>query len=241
MKSNSTETRLKTRLSRLFSAFRQGTGVPPWLVSDTTATMFIEQADKWLHLLPPIGFGQPLDYLQHSPDFERVPMELVSEESKKWAEHNMIPEAMLAADRLLRLVDRLWQQGKLTQVSTVLRTLPLVGALFWSPEGNRVMPEAARILGCSEVTPAQVFDSYRAVVESGDDATLSRLEQLVASDSTFRPWSSEVSDAAGEVNLPKRPTLLPMVNLASGILLRILEMEEGNDNGRGDNCKAKAG
>jgi hypothetical protein len=123
----------------------------------------------------------------------------------------------------------------------VLRTLPVVGALFWSPEGNRMMPEAARILGCSEVTSAQVFDSYREVVESGDNATLSKLEQAVAGDPTFRPWSSEVSDAAGEVSLPKRPTLLPMLNLAPGILLRILEMEDENDNGRGDNREAKAG
>lgn len=241
MKNDSAETRLKARLSRLFSAFRQGTGVPPWLVSDTTAAMLIDQGEQWLHLLPPIGFAKPLDFLQQRPDFEQIPMELVSEESKKWAEQNKASEALLAADRLLRLLDKLCQQRRLTQVSMVLRTLPVVGALFWSPEGNRMMPEAARILGCSEVTPAQVFDSYRAAVESGDDATLSKLEQVVAGDPTFRPWSSEVWDAAAKVNLPKRRAPLPVTALVPGILLRILEMEEENDNGRGNNREAKAG
>ena len=241
MKSDSAETRLKTRLSRLFSAFRQGAGVPPWLISDTTATMFIDQADKWLHLLPPLGFAEPLDFLQHSPQLEEIPTGLVREESRRWAENNGIPEALVAADRLLRLVERLRQQRKLAQVGIVLRTLPVIGALFWSPEGKRVMPEAARILGCSEATPAQVFDSYRAAVELGDDATLSKLEQVVAGYPAFRPWSSGVSDVAAKVNLPQRPAPLPMTNLVAGVLVRILEMEVENDNGRGDNRETKAG
>jgi hypothetical protein len=241
MKNKIGETGLKIRLSRLFPAFRQGVGVPPWLVTDKAATMFIDQVDKWLHLLPPIGFAESLDFLQQSPQFEQISKELVREEGKKWAEHNHIPEALLAADRLLCLLDKLWQQRKLAQVSMVLRTLPVLVALFWSPEGNKVMREVARILGCSEVTSAQVFDSYRAAVESGDDATLSKLEQLVADNRTFSPWSSEFSDVAAKVNLPEPRTRLPVTALVSGVLLRILEMEEGNDNGRGDNSEAKAG
>lgn len=235
MQNSTGQTKLKTRLSRFFSAFRQGSGVPPWLVSDTAAAMFIDQADKWIHLLPPLGFTEALGFVQNSPNFEQIPVELVREESKKWAEHNQICDALLAADRLLRSLSDLWHQGKLAQVGIVLRTLPVVGALFWSAEGGRIMPEAARILRCSEATPAQVFDSYRMAVESGDEDILQELEQLVDSDPTFGSWCGEFSDTATKVSLPGKPTPLPVANLVPSIFLGILEMEEQNDNGRGVN------
>jgi len=231
MKSNSVDTRLKARLSRLFSAFRQGAGVPPWLVTDTTASMFINQMDKWLHLLPPIGFNKSLDLLQQNLCFEQIPPERFIEESRRWADDSQVQDALLAADKLIRLLIGLWRQGKLAQVGTVLRTLPIVGALFWSAEASKIAPEVAEILGCCEVTPAKVFDSYRMAVESEDEDTLLKLEQLVDGDRTFNPWSSEFLDVAVKVNLPERPAPLPVTALAPSVLLRILEMEDENDNG----------
>lgn len=235
MKSNTGQTKLKARLSRYLSAFRQGSGVPLWLVSDTATAMFIEQVDKWIHLLPPLGFGEALDSLQYSPYFERIPVNLIRAESKRWAESNQIREALLAADRLLCSLTELWRQGKLTHVGIMLGTLPVVGALFWSAEGIRIMPEVARILGCSEATPAQVFDSYRVAVESGDEDTLLEIRQLIDGDSTFSSWSRKFSDTAAKVKLPERPRPVPLINLVPSILLRILEMEEKDDNDREDN------
>ena len=235
MKSSTGETKLKSRLSKLFYAFRQGSGVPPWLVTDTAVAMFIDQTDKWIHLLPPIGFAEILDFLHHGPYFEQIPVELVKEESKSWAEHNQIRDALLAVDRLLSSLSELWHEGKLAQGSIVLRTLPVLGVLSWSAKGSKTVSEVAGILGCSQATPTEVFDSYRMAIESGDEDTLLKLQQLVDSDPTFSSWTKEFSEVAAKVNLPERPAPLPFISLVSSMLLRILEMEGKSDLDREDN------
>jgi|GEM_PF-5412266 len=214
----------------LFSAFRQGSGVPPWLVSEMTASMLIMQADKWLHLLPPLGFSQSVHFLQYDPYLEQISMEPVEKDSEKWAESNQVRDALLTLDRLLHSVDELWDGGKLAQGRIVLRTLPALGALFWCPEGRRIMPEVARILGCSEETPARVFDSYGAAIESGDVHALQEIHQLIDSDPVFSSWTEEFCDTATSVDLPERPSPLHFMNLVSSVLLRMLQGEERSDN-----------
>lgn len=232
MKDSGAETKLKVRLSKSFSAFRQGSGTPPWLVSETATDTFISQSDKWVHLLPAIGFGQTLSCFRDSPGFEQIASERITEESRRWTECNQIRDALLAAYRLLISANELRNQGKLTCPTAVLKTLPVLGTMFWCPEGSRIVAESARVLGCGQATPAEVFEAYRRAIESGDTATLLELERLFDSDPVFSSWATEFSIVAVNVNLPESPSPLPFTGLVPAILLTMLETEVKDDNNR---------
>jgi hypothetical protein len=225
MKNGESETRLQERLSKSCSAFRQGSGTPPWLVSETTTDMFIDQSDKWVNLLPAIGFGQTLCFFQGSPEFEQFSSEKITEESRAWAEYYQIRDALLAAYGLFTSVNELWLQGKLDCPTAVVKTLPVLVAMFWCYEGSRMIPETVRILGCSQATPAGVFDSYRAAMESGDEYVLFRLEELIDHDPVFGTWTNEFLTAVVRIDVPERPLPLPYAGLAPPILLTMLETE----------------
>lgn len=230
MKDSGAETKLSDRLSRSFSAFRQGSGTPPWLVSQTTTDMFIGQSDKWVHLLPAIGLGQTLCFFRENPGFEQISSEKLIEEGRRWAEYNQIRDALLAAYGLIASANELLRQGKLSCPSAVLKTLPVLGAMFWCPKGGRMVAEAARVLGCSQATPVEVFEFYQMAMESGDEATLLELQRLVDNDPVFSPWTHEFSVAAVKLELPESPSPLPFTGLVPDILLTMLETEVKGDN-----------
>ncbi len=85
--------------------------------------------------------------------------------------------------------------------------------------------EVVRILGCSQATPARVFDSYRAAVGSGNEDVLLRLEELIDHDTVFSPWTNEFLTAVVRIDVPKRPLPLPFAGLAPPVLLTMLETE----------------
>jgi len=230
MKDSVAETKLRDRLSKSFSAFRQGSGTPPWLVSETATDKFIDQSDKWVHLLPTIGFDQTLCFFRESPGFEQIPLEKLTEESRRWAECNQIRDTLLAVFRLLTSVDELRRQSNLACPTAVLKTLPVLGAIFWCPDGSRIVAEAVRVLGCSQATPVEVFESYRMAVESADEGTILELQRLIDSDPVFSSWTGEFSITAVKVDLPERPSSLPFTGLIPAILLTILETEVKGDN-----------
>jgi hypothetical protein len=187
--------------------------------------MFIDQSDKWVHLLPTVGFGQGLCFFRESPGFEQLTLGEITEESRKWTECNHIRDTLLAVFSLLISVDELQRQGKLACPTAVLRTLPVLGAMFWCPEGSRMVTEAVRVLGCSQAAPVEVFEAYKNVIESRDEDVILKLQRLVDSDAVFSSWTEDFSMAAIEVSLPERVSPLSFTSLAPPILLTMLETE----------------
>jgi hypothetical protein len=230
MKDSGAETRLRDGLSRSLTAFRQGSGTPPWLVSETATDSFITQSNRWVHLLPVLGLEPAISFLSENPIFEQLSPEGITEEFRNQFECNQTRDGLLAANELIISANELWRQGKLPCPTAVKKTLPVLGTMFWCPEGGRIATEMAKVLGCSQTRPAEVFESYRKMIESGDEATLLKLQRLVESDPAFGPWADEFSAAADKLGLPERPSPLPFTGLTPDILLTMLETEVKGDN-----------
>jgi hypothetical protein len=224
------ETRLRDRLSKSLSAFRQGSGTPPWLVSEMATDSFIAQSSQWVHLMPALGLEPAVSFLSENPIFDQLSSQWMTEEFRNQFEGNKIRDGLLAAQGLIISANELWRQGRLPSPTAVMKTLPVLGTMFWCPEGGRIATEVAKALGCSQSMPAEVFESYRASMESGAEATLLELQRLVESDPVFSPWADQFSVMAVELGLPERPSPLPFTGLTPNILMAMLETEVKGDN-----------
>jgi hypothetical protein len=228
MKSGKGEMRKQERLSATFSAFRQGTGVPPWMVSDTAIGMYIGQSDKWEHLMSPLGFEHVVCFF-NGGNIEQSFPEKIAEESRRWAEFNQVRDTLLAVYRLLMSADELYKQGKMVCPSIVIESVPILAIMFWCPQGKRIARQAVEVLGCDPTSPADVYDLYRIAMESGDEAKLVQIKRLIDDDPIFGSWSNNYSDVAANTKRPARQPTLPYAGLASTILLNMLDTEARYD------------
>lgn len=233
---------LDERFRKLFPPIRWGTGIPPCLVSDTKVFAFSQQVDEWLPLFSPLGLAESVNALQFNPIIDQITADVCEKEARQWGEDNHVRDIFLAMDRLLRtLGEFIHKKGPQVQIAAVVKTLPVLGALFWSPQGRRILPQVAQIFGCDVEAPAGIIDYYLAAIESGDEQKLLQMRQLIDSDPVFGSWTKEFSGAATNMALPESPSPLQFTSLVSSSLLRALESEGENDSHRGDNSTEKVG
>jgi hypothetical protein len=225
MNNDEAETGKQERLSATFSAFRQGTGVPPWMVSDMAVGMYISQSDKWEHLMSPLGLEHVVCFFNSGGDIEQLSPGRFTEESRRWAKFNQVRDTLLAVYRLLMSADELYKQGKMACPSIMIESVPILSIMFWCPQGRRIARQVGEVLGCDPTSPADIYDSYRIAMESGDEAKLVQIKRLIDSDPVFGSWSNNYSDAAANTKRPARQPTLPYAGLAPTILLNMLDTE----------------
>jgi len=233
--------RLKERLTRLMPPTRQGTGIPPWLVSDSVAVALLEQVDVLVPLFALLGLGDGISMLESDPRVDQIPGEAWQAQSRIWGEMNQVRDAFLALDRLLRSIRELHERGELQiELGLIQNVLPVLGVLNFAPEGKRVLPGLVQALGCDEQAPAEVIDRYRVAVECGNNDKLGQVRRIVADDSVFDAWVQDFISAVRKIKSPTTFIPLQPVELAGSVLFEILETEGKNDNHRRNNPEEKA-
>jgi hypothetical protein len=214
----------RQRLTRLLAPTRQGTGIPPSMVSDSVAYAFIEQVDVLLPLFVPLGLGDGVTMLKSDLRVDQIPGEAWQAQSRIWGEINQVRDTFLALDRLLRSVRELHEKGQLQiELGLIRSVVPVLVVLNFVPAGKRISAGLVHALGCNEQASADIIDCYRMMLECGNEDKLKQVHRIIVDDSMFYGWVKDFISAAMKIKLPDVPLPLRYIEIAGSVLFEILE------------------
>jgi hypothetical protein len=187
------EERLTRWLKRGYPYFKEGSGLPSYVVPEHTFNRLADELgdESILELCQPLHFADGIDELaERCPDPEAVPAEVWRTAVELWPVHTHVKPTADTCLNAARSLLRQYQEGSLSaDPVTVCRGLAVLGYAPFVPAGKSLVKELDNIFEGDTSRPTYLLKQYMKRVGRGDTAFIEQVDDCISKHPDWMDWS----------------------------------------------------
>ena len=198
-------------LPRFFSAAMHGLDLSTSMLHRTNHEQVLSHIDeaRLLRLVEPLPLSRP-SQVEEQINREGGPEILLSDSIQaaisSWGKARHIVRILSELSKAVSALLSARRRGELTNPPAVLRALPVLVMTAFIPGSETLRQDLAAILGGSPENVQGLIKGYRTAVLSGDNVTVSAIDNRISADATWSVWVQTFLKEGDSVIRLCRPT-----------------------------------